>query len=183
LNGIGLRSALRHNTQDEHDRLDAQIGDFSDLQSYRSFLVGSYRFRKCLEPATSTIGFWNAELLLEELTHDLEDLGAGIVSAPVTALRAETQAEQLGLLYVLEGSALGARILFRRAEQLGFTQTHGARHLAGQVSDPRRWRNFLTMLESLGDIDQSLAIRGARACFTAALTHFIEVQSEPSQFA
>jgi heme oxygenase len=174
LNGIGLRSALRHNTQDEHDRLDAQIGDFSDLQSYRSFLVGSYRFRKCLEPATSTIGFWNAEL---------EDLGAGIVSAPVTALRAETQAEQLGLLYVLEGSALGARILFRRAELLGFTQTHGARHLAGQVSDPRRWRNFLTMLESLGDIDQSLAIRGARACFTAALTHFIEVQSEPSQFA
>lgn len=183
MNGIGLRSALRHSTQDEHDRLDAQIGGFSDLQSYRSFLIGSYRFRKCLEPATSAIGFWNADLLLDELARDLEDLGDGVVSAPIPALWAETQSEQLGLLYVLEGSALGARILFRRAEQLGLTETHGARHLAGQVSDPRRWRNFLTMLESLGDIDQGLAIRSARACFSAALTHFTEVQSEPSQFA
>lgn len=181
LNANGLRSALRQNTQHEHDRLDALIGNFSDLGSYRSFLVGSYRFRKSLEAAISTVRFWEAELLLEELAQDLDALGGPSIPAPDGAMSADTVAEQLGLLYVLEGSALGARILFRRAEALGQTATHGAQHLAMQVRDPGRWRRFLDLLESHENIDHALATRGAQACFTAALDNFMEVRIEPVQ--
>ena len=183
LNANGLRNVLRHSTQNEHDRLDALIGNFSDLASYRSFLVGSYRFRKSLEATTAAIDFWQAELLLDELAQDLEELGADSVRAPTAAVFANTPAEQLGLLYVLEGSALGGRLLVRRAEALGLSATHGARHLAMQVRDPGRWRRFLDLLESQEDIDLAMAVRGAQTCFSAALANFTEVHSEPAQFA
>lgn len=181
MNANGLRSVLRHNTQNEHDRLDALIGNFSDLASYRSFLVGSFRFRKSIEATTAAIGFWQADLLLDELAQDLDRLGGDTIPLPTAAMPADTRAEQLGLLYVLEGSALGARLLVRRAETLGLSAAHGARHLTMQVRDPGRWRRFLDLLESQEDIDPALAVRGAQSCFSAALANFTEVHSEPVQ--
>ncbi len=53
----------------------------------------------------------------------------------------------LGALYVIEGSALGAMLLRKQAQQLGLSENYGARHLASQTSEPARWRSFVAKLD------------------------------------
>lgn len=178
----GLRSALRYFTQDSHKRLDATVGMFDDKESYRRFLAGSYWFRKSLQAACARIDFWPVELWLEELALDLQDLGdADIIPVTMRPISAPSRADQLGLLYVLEGSALGARLLLRRAEELGYGPEHGGRHLYRQTADRQRWPAFLTLLEASDDIDQDRSLQTARACFTAAIGIFTEVMHDPVQ--
>ena len=61
----------------------------------------------------------------------------------------------MGMVYVLEGSGLGARVLFKRAEALGLTRDFGARHLAAQVASPDSWREFLAVLEHAEPLDMA----------------------------
>jgi heme oxygenase len=84
----------------------------------------------------------------------------------------------LGGLYVLEGSTLGGRVLFRRARaSLGLADPPGTRFFDGAGSDTGpRWRAFLETLARLparGDIaDQAEA--GACATFAAFRDRFAE---------
>jgi len=177
-----LRSALRHFTQDSHERLDALVGMFDDKESYRRFLTGSYWFRKSLQAACARIDFWPIELWLEELVLDLHDLGdTDIVPVTMRPISAPTRADQLGLLYVLEGSGLGARLLLRRTEKLGYGPEYGARHLYQQTADRQRWPACLALLEASDGIDQDLALGTAQACFMAAIDIFTEVLHDPIQ--
>lgn len=59
-----------------------------------------------------------------------------------------TSAQALGILYVLEGSAFGARILTPRASALGMSANFGANYLSLQVSTPGAWKMFLAVLEA-----------------------------------
>lgn len=183
MNAIALRTTLRLGTQDEHDRLDALIGSFDDRDGYTAFLVGSYRFRASLKVIIGAVPFWPVDLLLTELQDDLQALGAQAIEPKAVIAPLPTLSEQFGLLYVLEGSALGARLLVRRAEALGMNADHGARHLSAQVRQPGRWRDFLDLMASRGDLDPALALSGAKAAFAAALTNFMEVRHEPFQRA
>ena len=95
---------------------------------------------------------------------------SGTVSAEVNlcgAVTVSTIAQTLGVLYVLEGSALGARLLLRRAEALGMNSKFGARHLALQTAMPTAWPNFLSILEAA-----SLDIAQEAECVGAAIATF-----------
>lgn len=73
----------------------------------------------------------------------------------------------MGVHYVLEGSALGARILCKQVEALGLHREHGARHLWAQAETLLTWRGFLDLL-SQHDGDEGELIAGANAAFEAA---------------
>lgn len=161
-----LRRLLMAETRDLHDRLDQAIGGFDDPGAYRAFLSGSYGFRAAIEPALTGDG-WQVQRLAPVIAQDLADLDQprpALFDAPVLA----GHAAQAAACYVLEGSALGARLLARRAADQGFTAGHGARHLAAQTASPQRWRKFLDWLED-ADPCPAQAASAARAVFGLAL--------------
>lgn len=101
-------------------------------------------------------------------------------SAPPSARRhdttsppiATTPAEWLGGCYVLEGSALGARILARDLDGLAeqYPEVADARRFIDRLTDdPGRWRRFTRLLDALPAADIDAATSGARAGF--ALVH------------
>jgi len=73
----------------------------------------------------------------------------------------------MGVHYVLEGSALGARVLCKQVEALGMTRQHGARHLWAQAEALANWRGYLDLLAQ-HDGDEDALFAGANAAFNAA---------------
>lgn len=72
----------------------------------------------------------------------------------------------LGVLYVLEGSSLGAKLLRRDADKLGFDAHFGARHLAKQ--DSASWKDFVARLDQCTAEDLASATEAAHATFAMA---------------
>lgn len=162
-----LRKTLMQGTRDLHEQLDRGIGALQSEGEYRRFLIGSHAFRAALEPALMPACGWQALELAPALRADLADLGLTAAPAPA-APRLDGVAAQAGALYVVEGSALGARLLYRRAQALGLGAARGARHLAAQTSEPRRWSRFLEWLET-SSADPAQALAAANAVFALAL--------------
>ena len=79
----------------------------------------------------------------------------------------------LGTTYVLEGSTLGAKLLYRRAQALGLTDTFAARHLAQQAT-ANRWVPFLDLLEREPDLDMEAVIHAATVLFELARRAFVD---------
>ena len=96
------------------------------------------------------------ETHLEWIASALSDLGVPLPALDACDLDLDGDA-LYGVLYVLEGSALGSRVLFERAQALGLSATHGARHLA-QASAIDSWRNFLTHLETGADLETAYRV-------------------------
>lgn len=162
-----LRRVLLTGTRDLHDDLDRQVGMFSDAAGYGAFLTGSYAFRAAVEPRIASVSGWTTQPLVHLIRQDLADLGLS-PPAPVAGPVLASPAAQAAACYVLEGSALGARLLARRAAALGFDGDHGARHLAAQTVEKRRWTRFLDWLEH-ADVPHSEAALAARGIFALAL--------------
>ena len=177
---LDLRAELRQATADIHERLDRTVGQFDDRTSYRLYLENTFRFRHSVEPALAGHPLWPVQSLIPDLRQDLEDFGLSASVSEVAVPPLSDPAAQIGALYVLEGSGLGARLLFRRAEALGLDAQFGARHLATQIGDPNRWRRFVALLDGAEDIDRSQAVAGAHAVFETALALYAEKISERS---
>lgn len=171
-----LRAALRARTSHQHERLDRAVGLFDTREQYAAFLEGSFRFRAAAERALDRRRGWEVERLSELIDADLADLGR----APGAPARfpnvPDSDAFALGIAYVLEGSALGARLLARRAAALGFDGAHGARHLARQTGDKARWQRFLGVLDAVGPADREQVIAGAASAFDVALEAYAVTQ-------
>ncbi len=80
----------------------------------------------------------------------------------------------LGALYVIEGSSLGARVLFSRAVALGLGESFGARHLARQ-STSKGWKTFLEVLDAAPVVDMEKVTQASQAVFILAEKAFKEV--------
>ncbi len=170
---------LKAATHGTHERLDQRImrGDpFASLDNYRRFLRVQYRFHRDLA-VLYTLPVLQALLpdlaerqRLHELEQDLRDLGEPVPADERSALTADIDpATALGWLYVVEGSNLGAAILFKLAARLGLDATHGARHLAGHPGGrARHWRRFTEALDgnALDAEQEQRLIDGATQAFT-----------------
>ena len=171
-----LRDRLRAATFQDHAALDAAVSalDFETAFGYAGFLWASAAALIPLELALERAGVggwledWPLRSRRAALALDLADLG---VPVPVSNLQpTPTRAFGVGLLYVLEGSRLGARVLAKRVRGAGADSpiaylTHG--------DDARPWRSFLTWLEAQPKVGLRTdeAIAGARygfQCFSAA---------------
>jgi heme oxygenase len=174
-----LRDDLRQATRAIHQQLDDLVGGFANLREYQRYLVASHAFRRTAESVleTDTCG-WSALAVAEAAGQDLADLDC-VARPPLPSPPSQPRSIswRLGAHYVLEGSGIGARLLFRRAEQLGLSAAFGARHLAQQAGDRERWPRFLALLEA-SDVERVEALEGAHALFSLALAAHTEVQHE-----
>ena len=130
------------------------VGGLPDLSAYKAYLKAMIAFRPGVERAVADADWpatwrWRPTLVGPDLLADAADLGMEPGSSATVPTPAGTSA-LLGMLYVLEGSNLGATILRRRAEALGLGDAFGARHL-GTMARHGGWRGFLTQLESSPD--------------------------------
>ena len=64
---------------------------------------------------------------------------------------------------------MGARLLYKRAQQLGFSQSFGARHLALQANDVVRWKRFTRLLETVDPVYHPEALTAAKELFEFAV--------------
>lgn len=82
----------------------------------------------------------------------------------------------MGILYVLEGAALGGRVILKNVtEALGFTESNGASYFSGYGNlTGLRWKSFLEMLsnfeETTGQSEE--IIKGANFAFKTIQKHF-----------
>ena len=133
-----------------------RAGMFDDRERYAAYLGATHRAREPLERALDQAGaeqlfaMWPRRKIAAALRADIADLSgeAVVESSPPSAPVPKTPAQMLGILYVLEGSALGARLLIRRAEAMGMSSSFGARHLASQTDTPSAWASFVAVLDA-----------------------------------
>lgn len=164
-----LRSALRERTAKLHHQLDEQVGEFTAQDDYADYVTRSYLFRAAIEPRLAGDGRWQFPPLAALLAQDLADLDRPVPTALSAQAPTINAAERLGMLYVLEGSGVGARLLLRRAKAIGFTEIFGARHLGEQAGDTTRWPQFLEVLEQAPAADHEDVLRASEAAFRLAL--------------
>ena len=175
------RQRLRRATQKAHASLDARIGEhgmLSSRESYQAYLQAVWIARRPLElalehsTAAEVYPPWRERDVSAALSQDITDLSGRRPLDPPCGNRASTPltaAQALGVFYVLEGSALGARVLEMRALAIGMTPTFGARHLARQTAQPKAWSVFVDILDRapLSAPDDLACVAAARAAFEA----------------
>lgn len=145
-----LRDRLRAATAQSHAALDAQVAawDIETPRGYRAFLSASALALIPLEHALERAGVgewlpdWESRVRRDALARDLAALG----QPPPAAAAAIVPSSDFGagLLYVLEGSRLGARYLARqvRVADPGAPLAYLTQGEGGDL-----WRTFLTWLE------------------------------------
>lgn len=168
------RWTLRARTAEAHHALDVLIGEFDTDASYRRYLMGMAAFRMAVEPSLSGVSFpagYQPTAVAAETLADLADLG--LPAPPPARFQPGLSFDAaLGVLYVLEGSVLGAQLLVKRAAALGFDANCGARHLARQVASLDGWRDYLKLLDAAEPLDMEACAAAALATFDAALDAF-----------
>lgn len=171
------RWQLRERTAHAHGAVDNAVGAFDSLEGYGRYLRAMYRFRTPIERDLERIawpealGNWRPRQVSAAIAADLADLGLAVPDVPGTPEEIAEDAV-MGTLYVLEGSILGAQVLFRRAQALGLSETYGARHLKLQSGGIDEWRGFLALLEAAEPFDLERATAASLATFAAAESAF-----------
>lgn len=157
--------------------VDKTVGEWRNLDDYRRYLTGLHVFRAPLETAIAAAPWpqaltgWRPTLIAAEIARDMDDVGVPARVGEVKGERYDLPKDPhalMGALYVLEGSSLGARLLWRRAQDLGLDETRGARHLAAQTASDARWRDYIDRLEAMPDLDIERSVQAANAIFHAA---------------
>jgi heme oxygenase len=179
------RGDLRELTASAHALLDATVGPLDTRAAYRRYLLGLDGFRGAAERwlaralLPDAFADWQPTRIADHLAADLGDLG--VAARPGAAFDLDqTPSAAAGVAYVLEGSALGGRIIERQALSLGFDARNGARHLAAQGATPVNWRGFLDRLERAEPFDLTAAVAAATTAFRAATDAFESLDHVPA---
>ncbi|MBW8636939.1 biliverdin-producing heme oxygenase [Hoeflea sp. WL0058] len=171
---------MRDGTAESHAKLDDSIARFATLDMYRRYLTGQYLFRKRIEKRFAgnnarlgEVHNWKPLALLDAIRSDMIDLNMAepAQEGPGAAYQPRDRSSLMGSLYVIEGSNMGARLLYRDALALGLGSQYGASHLSLQSADKTRWPDFIALLEQ-SDIDISVAITSANHLFSIAYNAF-----------
>jgi heme oxygenase (biliverdin-IX-beta and delta-forming) len=163
------RDFLRHSTRANHQALNRVIGPLDDRTSYARYLLTMSVFRRAVEPtlAESFPSFQNLTLS-DALQSDCFDLKIQSNAWRESVQGGRSREHALGVYYVLEGAAMGAKTLYARALSLGFRADYGARHLAQQTASPHRWTEFLIVLEEEPDVRIENVLDAAKMTFDFA---------------
>jgi heme oxygenase (biliverdin-IX-beta and delta-forming) len=164
------RHALRAATATDHARLDALLG--GGLRShgdYATYVVGLHALVRDAGDALATAALspawlaWGQAERVEWLVRDLAWLRLAPLPPAAPAVP-DSDAAAAGLLYVIEGSTLGARLLVRDAVRLGHGPGRGATFLHHHAGDGAlaRWRGFVSALDGAHfDHHEALTLRAA----------------------
>ena len=176
---------IRAQTRELHRSVERRVPLFDpglDLPAYVGWLRLMGAFHARVEQALQAAGFeaatgWTHRSRAELAAQDLAALGLqpdGIDHADRCFAGLELPATVPGLagaLYVVEGSALGARVILKQVgRQLGLSAQHGASFLAPHGEDPGpRWSACLELLHALArdDARADAIVAGAVQTFGA----------------
>lgn len=178
----GRAKRLKAATHAAHDLLDKRImaaAPFASRERYVGFLRVQQAFHRDIDALYDDASL---DRLLPDLqgrrrlaliARDLADLeqGSACGDRPAPTFRSGGDvdvATALGWLYVAEGSNLGAAFLLKEAAKLGFSETFGARHLAGAPEGRGlHWRTFVAALDAvqLSEAEEARVIEAATAAF------------------
>jgi heme oxygenase len=163
---------LRDATQPHHQRLESRIdilGRIGAPAARRALVARFHALHAAAEAGmapflTDVDGLdFEARRRAPRLARDLAALGGRPASQAEASIEVCGVAEALGLMYVLEGSTLGGRVIRKQVEGAGgdmrglsFLDPYGP-----QVGE--RWRDFLGVLAAEPDVDAMVA--GAVAGF------------------
>lgn len=157
------RMRLREATADLHAQVDALFPRGLDsVATYRRYVLGMHRFATDFEIAVAARPRQSAWLAGDLASLALAPLAAEGVRGPELAA-----ATRLGWNYVMAGSGMGARVLLRDAQRLGFDRRRGARFLARHAT-AQDWSSLQARLSALDADDaprMAQAERGARNAF------------------
>lgn len=166
------RTALRQATHDLHCELDALASslDLRRRNDYCRYLLANASavigVEIALEASSVETLFtdWSERRRRFALAQDLHALE--LTADPVTVEHRLTPSMMYGVLYVLEGSRLGAQTLLPRVDQSRDQSVLAARHFL-RSNDPKAWRTFLRALEAApGDVDERAMLEAARYTFS-----------------
>ena len=180
INETQRRRRLRRAIQSAHSRLDAFVDKatfLAERQRYAQYLKAIWIAREPTERALAAAkvhtlyAAWPDRSVCNALRQGLLDLAhpppdAGDHDASDARL---TPGQALGVLYVLEGSGLGAQLPEQRVRSIGMTPTFGARHTARQTAQPKAWTGFVELLDQtrLDPLDDAMCIQAALNAFGA----------------
>ena len=162
-----VRGALRDATGAVHERLH-QAPPFAALAN-QQLDVGAYTEllrRIALFHVTVSRDLESGRARTRLLAQDLEALGAR-VPRPVAWSPPTSASARLGLAYVVEGSSLGGKLIYRQLDYLFGRSAEGRRFFRGSPSDGGRWQALCRNLEAEGRAAGTVEemIGGARAAF------------------
>lgn len=170
-----IRCLLRSATTTTHAQVDERIDELigQGEVGYREFLRLS---AAAIRPLEESLVAANVECILPDwqersrwapLREDLADLGMTTPAPAAPMPRLNGEAHQFGVLYVLEGSRLGAKVLIRRLLAMpGLSPLRALRYLRHGEGYPL-WQTFLERLEFSEAVRRSPteAIAGAKTAF------------------
>jgi len=169
----GLRGRLKIATAEAHARLDARLGalDLQRRPDYRRFLEASAAALLPLEDALIAAGVarifpdWPLRQRCGAIIEDVARLGG--IAGPLCWIAPPGFSGVLGMMYVLEGSRLGAKVLLSHVAQspdpIVARTTAYLSHGAGLSL----WPSFRTTLEANATLaDEAQAIDGALQAFS-----------------
>lgn len=162
-----VRSALREATGAVHERLHqaplftAIANQQLDVSGYTALLerIAAFHFtvRRHLELDSARP---------QLLSMDLEDLGSP-APQPVGWNFPKAASAKLGMAYVVEGSSLGGKVIYRQLDYLFGRSVAGRRFFRGSAADGPRWQTLCCNLEAEGRTSQTVdeMVAGAMATF------------------
>ena len=177
--------SLRQQTGESHNRLEQNkfskvlLQPYVTLHDYQVYIAKLYGMTKACEndifPLLTAVNpdlgeRYKAQFILEDLKKtglSQEQIG----DLPVSGFRPAGVAEALGAMYVLEGSTLGGKILYKHVNEfLGIDQQTGASYFYGYGQQTGvLWKRFIADLADYAvEEDCGLEIiSGAVSTFTA----------------
>ncbi|WP_426788997.1 biliverdin-producing heme oxygenase [Xanthomonas campestris] len=170
--------ALRHATQEAHTRVESvplmqALGQgHIDADTYAQVLRRHHRLLAGFEEQLSDwlvtlVGSgWQYRRRVPALREDLRVLGQP-VDAAVPPPPASSEAVRWGMLYVIEGSQLGGRVIARMLRKRQPGLAHALHYFELADEDPAGWRRFQAVLEQRlqSAAARADAIAGAQAMF------------------
>jgi heme oxygenase len=170
---------LRDHTRHLHDALDRSLPLMRPgltRHEYQAFLA---KMLSWLEPTETRLVAWlggrfpvRSRAVL--IRRDLTALGAGRQATEAAAAvppLLESEAHAVGAFYVLEGSALGGRVISRHLQQtLGLTADTGTAYFAGDAGGTGvRWREVCALLDRYAPPSVPSVSEGAARTFVSLL--------------
>lgn len=174
---LTFSESLKLSSRQTHDSVDdlvMSMDPFASHDNYRKFLQVQHEFHKAVKQLHDAEDL-NAQIDgLKDLSRhdavlsDMKALQIDPVNVTVTVPNI-ADAERLGWLYCVEGSNVGAAILYKEAGKIQLDENHGATHLAAHEDGRmRHWRAFKEKLDNLNlsKEDQAKALKGAQDAFS-----------------
>jgi len=148
-----IRERLKKETALAHERLDQALikHDLTSRQGLSDYLQIHYIARRALNEVFST------DLIDQSLVSLSEDLAAlGINEPDVHIIEPLVAPHPLGLTYVIAGSSLGSKVLFRIWNASTDETVKQAGKFMAFAKDSSAWRDFLVQIKTYEYTEQEI---------------------------